>query len=217
MAGLVEHVQSLKLDQKDTIKHITEGIFTVRDLRDQLQNIMKMGPLSKMAGMIPGMSNMMQGMDDEEGSSKLKRMIFICDSMTEKELDSDGKIFIEQPTRMTRIARGSGTSVREVEDLLTQQRMMAGMAKKMGGNMKNMQRAQNAMGGGNKAQQMAAMQKRLQSMGGAGAGGGGMPDMGSLMKMLGGGGMPGGMDMGAMMKQMGMGGMMGGQGRGGRR
>ncbi|CAP60900.1 uncharacterized protein PODANS_0_830 [Podospora anserina S mat+] len=217
MAGLVEHVQSLKLDQKDTIKHITEGIFTVRDLRDQLQNIMKMGPLSKMAGMIPGMSNIMANMDDEEGSLKLKRMIYICDSMTDKELDSDGKIFIEQPTRMTRVARGSGTTVREVEDLLTQQRLMAGMAKKMGGNMKNMQRAQNAMGGGNKAQQLAAMQKRLQSMGGAGGAGGGMPDVGSLMKMLGGGGGPGGgFDMNAMMKQMG--GMMGGGGgRGGRR
>ncbi len=225
VAGLVEHVQSLKLDQKDTIKHITEGIFTIRDLRDQLQNIMKMGPLSKMADMIPGMGNLMRGMDDEEGSMKLKRMIYICDSMTEKELESDGKLFVDQPTRMTRVARGSGTSVREVEDLLTQHRMMAGMAKKMGGNMKNMQRAQNAMGGGNKAQQLAAMQKRLQSMGGGGAGG--MPDMGSLMRMLGGagggaggagGGMPDMQSMQAMIKQMGMGGMMGGQGgRGGRR
>ncbi|KAK7749562.1 Signal recognition particle [Cytospora paraplurivora] len=230
MAGLVEHVQSLKLDQKDTIKHITEGVFTIRDLRDQLQNIMKMGPLSKMAGMIPGMSNMMAGMDDDEGNAKLRRMLYICDSMTKKELDSDGKLFIDQPERMTRIARGSGTSVREVEDLLTQQRMMAGMAKKMGGNMKNMQRAQAAMGGGNKAQQMAAMQKRLQSMGGGAGGAGGMPDLSSMMKMLGGaggpggGGMPnlGGMDLNAMMKQMGgmMGGGMGGMGgagRGGRR
>ncbi|EKD13379.1 uncharacterized protein L3040_002760 [Drepanopeziza brunnea f. sp. 'multigermtubi'] len=226
MQGLVEHVQSLKLDQKDTMKHIAEGVFTVRDLRDQLSNIMKMGPLSKMAGMIPGMSGMMQGMDDDEGSMKLKRMIYICDSMTAKELDSDGKMFIEQPTRMTRIAYGSGTSVHEVEDLLTQHKMMAGMAKKMGGNIKNLQKAQGAMGGGNKQQQMAAMQKRLASMGGGGAGGG-MPDMGSLMKMLGGGGgggaggmpgmpgMPGGMDMQAMMKQMS--GMMGGAGRGGRR
>lgn len=221
MAGLVEHVQSLKLDQKDTIKHITEGVFTIRDLRDQLQNIMKMGPLSKMAGMIPGMSNMMQGMDDDEGNAKLRRMLYIADSMTKKELDSDGKMFLDQPERMTRVAKGSGTSVREVEDLLTQQRMMAGMAKKMGGNMKNMQKAQAAMGGGrgNQAQQMAAMQKRMQSMGGAG-GAGGMPDISSMMKMLGGagggGGMPGGMDINAMMKQMG--GLMGGQGgRGGRR
>ncbi|OAA55521.1 signal recognition particle protein srp54 [Niveomyces insectorum RCEF 264] len=223
MAGLVEHVQSLKLDQKDTIKHITEGIFTVRDLRDQLQNIMKMGPLSKMAGMIPGMSNLMSGMDDEEGSAKLKRMIYICDSMTDRELDSDGRLFLDQPSRMTRVARGSGTFVREVEDLLTQQRMMAGMAKKMGGNMKNMQRAQSAMAGPNKQQQLAAMQKRLQSMGGGGGGlGGMMPDMGSLMKMLGGGGMPEGLDMQSMMQQMGMGNMMppgagGGGGRGGRK
>jgi len=213
MQGLMEHVQSLKLDQKDTMKHIVEGVFTVRDLRDQLSNIMKMGPLSKMAGMIPGMSNMMQGMDDEDGAMKLKRMIYICDSMTAKELDSDGKMFIDQPTRMTRIACGSGTSVREVEDLLTQHKMMAGMAKKMGGNMKNMQKAQGAMGGGNKQQQLAAMQKRLASMGG---GAGGMPDMGSLMKMLGGGGaggMPGGMpDMSSLMKMMGGGGGMPGMG-----
>jgi len=210
MAGLLEHVQSLKLDQKDTMKHIQEGIFTVRDLRDQLSNIMKMGPLSKMAGMVPGLSNLMAGMDDEEGSAKMKRMIYICDSMTDKELDSDGKVFIEQPTRMIRIARGSGTSVREVEDLLTQQQLMAGMAKKMGGNMKNLQRAQQAMSGGNRQQQMAAMQKRLQSMGGMPSGGG-MPDLGEMMKMLGGGGAPGmvggmpnfgNMDIGAMMKQM---------------
>jgi len=44
-----------------------------------------------MAGMIPGLSNMMGNMDDDEGSKKLKRMIYICDSMTLKELDSDGK------------------------------------------------------------------------------------------------------------------------------
>jgi signal recognition particle subunit SRP54 len=159
------------------------------------------------------------------------------DSMTEKELDSDAKCFVDQPTRMTRIAKGSGTSVREVEDVLTQHRMMAQMAKKMGKGMANLQKG-GGMQGQNK-QQLAAMQRRLQSMGGAG-GPGGM-DMGSMMRALGGaggaGGLPGlggmggmggganpfaGMDMGAMqnmMKQMmgggGLPGMMGG--RGGRR
>lgn len=216
MQGLVEHVQALKLDQKDTMKHLAEGVFTIRDLRDQLQNIMKMGPLSKMAGMIPGLGQMMGGMDDEEGSMKMKRMIYVCDSMNNKELDSDGKLFVEQPARMTRVARGSGTSVREVEELLSQQKVMAGMAKKMGGMSKNMQKAQGQMGGANRQQQMAAMQKRMQSLGqgGAGGGGGGMPDMGSLMKMMGGmgGGSGGGMpDMASMMKMMGgMGGMGGG-------
>lgn len=230
MAGLVEHVQALKLDQKDTMKHLAEGVFTVRDLRDQLQNIMKMGPLSKMASMLPGLGQMMGGMDDEEGSAKMKRMIYICDSMTLKELDSDGKIFVEQPARMTRVARGSGTSVREVEELLSQQRVMAGMAKKMGGMGKNMAKAQGAMGGGNRQQQMAAMQKRMQSLGGGAGGpggvgaGGGMPDMAAMMKMMGGMGMGGGAggggmpDMQSMMKMMGnLGGLggMGGAGGGG--
>lgn len=230
MAGLVEHVQALKLDQKDTMKHLAEGVFTVRDLRDQLQNIMKMGPLSKMASMLPGLGQMMGGMDDEEGSAKMKRMIYICDSMTLKELDSDGKIFVEQPARMTRVARGSGTSVREVEELLSQQRVMAGMAKKMGGMGKNMAKAQGAMGGGNRQQQMAAMQKRMQSLGGGAGGaggvggpGGGMPDMAAMMKMMGGMGMGGGgaggaggmPDMQSMMKMMGNMGGLGGMGMGG--
>lgn len=72
----------------------------------------------------------------------MKRMIFITDSMTASELDSDGSPFMEigkdgKPTdltwRVTRVARGSGTSVREVEELLCQYRMMANMAKQAGG------------------------------------------------------------------------------------
>jgi signal recognition particle subunit SRP54 len=223
MAGLIDHVQAVTKDSaavKETYKHIQEGHFTLRDLKENITNIMKMGPLSKIGGMIPGMQGMMQGMDDEDGALKLRRMIYIFDSMTQKELDSDGKIFLDQPTRMTRIAHGSGTSVREVEELLTQHKMMAGMAKKVGGNKKNMQRAQSMLQGGNKQQQMAAMQKRMQAMGGAGGQGPGGMDIGAMMKMLGGGGgdgggMPGmgGMDMQSLMKSMG--GMMGGGGGGG--
>lgn len=181
----------------------------VRDLRDQLTNIMKMGPLSKMAGMIPGLSQMTQGMDDEEGSMKLKRMIYICDSMTDAELDSDGKMFTEQPTRMTRIARGSGTSVREIEDLLTQHRVMAGMAK----NMSKMKK-QGALSGQNQQQRMAAMQKRLAAGGVQGPGG---MDLSAMMKAFGGmGGGGGGMpNMQQMMQQFG--GMLGGGGGGGGR
>jgi len=72
----------------------------------------------------------------------MKRMIFITDSMTAMELDSDGTPFMDigkdgKPTdltwRVTRVARGSGTSVREVEELLCQYRMMANMAKQAGG------------------------------------------------------------------------------------
>ncbi|KAJ6186081.1 hypothetical protein N7519_007382 [Penicillium mononematosum] len=216
VAGLVEHVQAMTKDSagaKETYKHIAEGIYTLRDFRENITSIMKMGPLSKLSGMIPGLSNMTQGLDDEDGSLKLRRMVYIFDSMTVAELDGDGKNFVEQPSRMVRIAHGSGTTVREVEDLLSQHRMMAGMAKRVGGQKKQMQQAQNMMKGGNKNQQMAAMQKRMASMGGAGGGGmPGMPDMAKMMQMMGGGG--GGMpDMQSLMSQMG--GMMGGMGGGG--
>ncbi|KAK9465791.1 SRP54-type protein [Lipomyces arxii] len=133
MQGLVDHVKHLNLDQKETMKHIEQGIFTVRDLRDQLSNIMKMGPLSKMASMIPGMGQLMGEVGEEESGKRMKRMLYIMDSMTEKELDSDGKIFVSEPSRCTRVAKGSGTSVREVEELLSQQRTMAKMVKQVGG------------------------------------------------------------------------------------
>lgn len=92
--------------------------------------------------MIPGLpQDLLQG-SDEEGAMRMKRMIFITDSMTAVELDSDGSPFMEmgkdgRPVdltwRVTRVARGSGTSVREVEELLCQYRMMANMAKQAGG------------------------------------------------------------------------------------
>lgn len=92
--------------------------------------------------MIPGMpAGMLEG-SDEEGSLRMKRMIYMTDSMTAAELDSDGMIFMKldsegQPIglswRVARVARGSGTSVREVEETLCQYRMMANMAKQAGG------------------------------------------------------------------------------------
>lgn len=92
--------------------------------------------------MIPGLpQELLQG-SDEEGSLRMKKMIYITDSMTASELDSDGFLFMEtgkdgKPIgltwRVTRVARGSGTSVRDVEEMLCQYRMMASVAKSAGG------------------------------------------------------------------------------------
>ena len=101
----------------------------------------------------------MDGGSEEEAASKLKRMIFITDAMRSDELDSDGLIFVSfdkagNPIglnrRARRVAKGSGTSVREVEELLAQARMMAGMAKQAGGQngwLSAMQKMQAAAGG----------------------------------------------------------------------
>jgi signal recognition particle subunit SRP54 len=86
IGSLLEQVKSLNLDKnKEMVKHLEQGIFTVRDMRDQLQNIMKMGPLSKIAGNIPGMGEMFRNAgSDEEGNRRMRRMMYMMDSMTEK-------------------------------------------------------------------------------------------------------------------------------------
>lgn len=104
------------------------------------------GPLSKITSKIPGMAGLMEGLagegTDEEASTRLKRLICITDSMSPAELDSDGMIFMKvgkdgKPVGLTqrvrRVAKGSGASIREVEEVLMQHRMMANVAKQMGG------------------------------------------------------------------------------------
>ncbi|OVF10145.1 putative RNA-binding signal recognition particle subunit [Clavispora lusitaniae] len=185
--SLIEHVQSLNLqddeNHKKTLENFKEGKFTLRDFQTQMNNFLKMGPLTNIASMIPGMSNIMNQVGEEETSKKIKNMIYIMDSMTAQELDSDGQLFTKEPTRILRVARGSGCSAVEVEMVLQQQRMMAtmaGTAKAMGGNGTpapggNMQRMmQQAQSNPN------FMQQAMSMLGGGGAGGG-MPDMSSMM------------------------------------
>lgn len=103
------------------------------------------GPMSKIMSMIPGMPQGMTEGSDGEISARMKRMMIICDSMTEAELDSDGSPFIifdpKEKTkpidvnmkRLIRLSRGSGAPVREIEDMLCQYRMMSNVAKTVGG------------------------------------------------------------------------------------
>ncbi|CCE86947.1 Piso0_005471 [Millerozyma farinosa CBS 7064] len=184
--SLIEHVQSLNLQDdeshKKTMENFKEGKFTLRDFQTQMNNFMKMGPLTNIASMIPGMSNIMSQVGEEETSSKIKNMIYIMDSMTTKELDSDGRIFIDEPERIVRVARGAGCAVVEVEMVLQQQRLMSSMA----ASAKTMNAGQGPQAGGmnrmmQQAQQNPNFMQQAMSMLGGGAGGGGMPDMSSLM------------------------------------
>lgn len=204
--GLLDHVQGLQLDSKSTMKNIQQGIFTFRDLRDQMSNISKMGPLSKIAGMIPGLNQIAGSMGDLDTNARLKTLVCIIDSMTPKEIDSDGKIFRDEPSRVLRLARGSGTSIREVEDVLMQQKIMGDMAKKLGGKNGVLNQMQQGPGAMRNNPQLAAAQRRMAQMAGGqggvpGMGGmGGMPDMSALANMMGGaGGMPNMNDMAKMM------------------
>jgi len=108
---------------------IADGKFTLRDMYEQLGNVMKMGPLNKIMEMMPGMSGLSEMMKGHDGSAKLKSMLNIMDSMTPDELDSDKPL--KEPSRVIRVAKGSGRTVREVQELLEQHKQFAKMIHKI--------------------------------------------------------------------------------------
>lgn len=135
--GLIDKVNELKLDDNEELmKKLKHGQFTLRDMYEQFQNIMKMGPFSQIMGMIPGFSSdfMTKG-SEQESKARLKKLMTIMDSMNDSELDSlEGeKLFSRSAGRVNRVARGAGVSPREVNELLTQYKKFAQMVKKMGG------------------------------------------------------------------------------------
>ncbi|GFW66823.1 signal recognition particle 54 kDa protein [Trichonephila clavipes] len=135
--GLIDKVNELKLDDnEELIEKLKHGEFTLRDMYEQFQNIMKMGPFSQIMGMIPGFSSdfMTKG-NEQESMSRLKKLMTIMDSMNDRELDhrEGAKLFSKQAGRITRVARGAGVATRDVQELLSQYTKFAAMVKKMGG------------------------------------------------------------------------------------
>ena len=104
--------------------------FTLEDFRDQLQAIKKMGPLEQIIGMLPGMGNLKQLAQNKPDDKQIGRVEAIISSMTPDERRSSDII---NGSRRKRIARGSGTTVEEVNRLLKQFAQMRKMLKAMGG------------------------------------------------------------------------------------
>ena len=104
--------------------------FTLEDFRDQLKTIRKMGPLEQIMGMLPGMGNIKALADQKPDEKQISRIEAIINSMTPEERR---KQHIINGSRRKRIARGSGTSVEEVNRLLKQFVQMQKMLKQLGG------------------------------------------------------------------------------------
>eukprot|EP00607_Mallomonas_marina_P007836 CAMPEP_0182418038 /NCGR_PEP_ID=MMETSP1167-20130531/2498_1 /TAXON_ID=2988 /ORGANISM="Mallomonas Sp, Strain CCMP3275" /LENGTH=506 /DNA_ID=CAMNT_0024592003 /DNA_START=76 /DNA_END=1593 /DNA_ORIENTATION=- len=136
--GLMEEIKNVvdSEDQADMERKFGKGIFTLRDMYEQFQTVMKLGPLSKVMGMIPGMPSWMSqqtagggGGGGDGGNDRIKVFMCIMDSMTNAELD--GKVDFS-PSRLLRIARGSGTHPEYVQVLLKCHKQFEGVVKKMG-------------------------------------------------------------------------------------
>jgi signal recognition particle subunit SRP54 len=125
---VMDQEQALKVGKK-----LVKGEFTLEDFRDQLQQLKKMGPISQLLDMIPGMSQVTQGMAPDVTDHQMKMIEAIINSMTLEERRNPRVI---NASRKRRIARGSGTTVMDVNELLGQFRQMQRMMKQFSGGAK---------------------------------------------------------------------------------
>src|SRR5712671_3179386 len=132
-----------KLEEK-----IRSNEFTLEDFRDQLKTIRKMGPLEQIMGMLPGLGGMKALAENTPDEKQISRVEAIISSMTPEERR---KQHIINGSRRKRIAKGSGTSVEEVNRLLKQFVQMQKMLKQLGG-------MAGLTGGGGKVGRRRAMQ-----------------------------------------------------------
>jgi len=176
VVSLVERAaETIQVEEAEALaKKMAKGQFDMNDLRSQLQQMTRMGGLGALASMLPGIKQVKQAMASGAADDKvLVRMDAIIGSMTPKERS---KPELLNAKRKIRVAKGSGTTVQDVNKLLKMHQEMANMMKKM-----------KKMGG---LKGLGAMLGKGGGLGGllGGAGGGGM---GGMPMPPAGGGLPG--------------------------
>jgi len=164
--------QAVDQDEAEELEEkLRKNAFTLDDFRKQLKTIKRMGPLESILGMIPGLGNLKQLADAKPDEKQLGRVEAIISSMTAAERRDHT---ILNGSRRKRIAKGSGTSVEEVNRLLKQfneMRRVLGMMAGGGLNLKNMKMPPGAIA--------------QQAMRNAGHGGGGFSAPGKKKKKKG--------------------------------
>jgi signal recognition particle subunit SRP54 len=132
--SLIEKAEAaVSIEDAETLERkIRQDEFTLEDFRDQLRTIKKMGPIEQILGMLPGMGQLKEMAANREAvdDKQLGRVEAIINSMTTKERRNHQLI---NGSRRKRIARGSGTSVEDVNRLLKQFVQMKKMLKQLGG------------------------------------------------------------------------------------
>jgi signal recognition particle subunit SRP54 len=173
VVSLVEKAaETIKVEEAEKIAaKMAKGKFDLDDLRAQIGQMQRMGGLGALANMLPGMKGMKDAVAKAQDSKALVHLEAMMSSMTAKER---AKPEIINAKRKIRIAKGSGTTVQEVNKLLKMHQEMSTMMKKL-----------KKMGGLGK---LAAMFGGGGGLGGLGGGGaGGLPGLGGA----GAGGLPG--------------------------
>lgn len=114
--------------------------FNLEDFKESMAQIKKMGPMTKLLEMVPGVNaKQLEGIDLSQSEKELKKIEAIIDSMTVKER-KDPALVSNSPSRKRRIAKGSGTTVQQVNKLLKDFQMMKKMMKQMKNQQKSFKR-----------------------------------------------------------------------------
>jgi signal recognition particle subunit SRP54 len=114
-------------DAEKTARKLMSGKFNLNDMYEQMNMISGMGPLSKIAEMLPGgMSGKLKNVNMDETQDKLKRFRIILDSMTNAERENPECI---QASRIKRIAKGAGVENKDVKEVLKYYNMTKRMMK----------------------------------------------------------------------------------------
>ena len=130
--SIIEKVEQ-SMDQRkaeEMQRKLLENDFTLEDFRDQLRQLRKLGPLDSLLSMIPQIGPFKGLKNVEVDEKEITRVIAIIDSMTPEERANH---MIINGSRRRRIARGSGTSVQEVNRLLKEYAQMRKMMKSLSG------------------------------------------------------------------------------------
>ncbi|OGI15755.1 hypothetical protein A3K63_00050 [Candidatus Micrarchaeota archaeon RBG_16_49_10] len=145
LQSLLEKAKEADISE-DSVGKIMAGKFTLKDFYEQLSGVRKMGSLGSVMDMIPGLGGAIPEEMLVQQEEKMKKYGYIIDSMTEDEkVDAE----LIHSSRIKRIAKGSGTSEKDVRDLLKQYKQAKIMMKKFGG------------AGGMKRGQMAKLMKKF--------------------------------------------------------
>jgi len=132
VVSLVEKAaETLDVEKAEKIaKKMRKGVFDLEDLSDQLKQMEKIGGMSGVLNMLPGIGKMKKQIEEADlDNSVVKRQQAIISSMTMKERRVPKLL---NASRKKRVASGSGTTVQDINKLLKMHRTMADMMKKMG-------------------------------------------------------------------------------------
>jgi len=126
-----EAIDAQKAEQ--LTKKLLAGKFTLHEMYEQIEILTDMGPMRKLAALIPGVAGRMKDEDMEGTQAKLRKFRVIMDSMTDEEMKDPKSV---KSSRAQRIARGAGVAPRDVKDLLHHYEMTRKAIKGFAGNRK---------------------------------------------------------------------------------